>query len=239
MIRLQLQGQKGPVKVNAMIDSGATEDFIDQGLCHKYGIRTTRNGSPRTIYLADGKRSDMGPVTHVAKVPMKIGSHHEQATFQVANLNNHEAVLGMPWLREHSPTIDWANHKVTFNSERCTMGCLKEPPMVYTIPEGEAMEENLHMQHAHMQCTKNQMIRVKKLKVEARLPSKGSAKAAGHDLFAQEEARIPAHGQKTVGTGIAIGLPDGTYGRIAPRSGLAVKHRLHVMAGVIDADYTG
>src|SRR5207302_9530951 len=132
MIQLQLQERKGPVKVNAMIDSGATEDVIDQGLCHKYEIKTTKAERPRMIYLADGKQSDMGPVTHVAKVPMKIGSHYEQATFQVANLNNHEAVLGMPWLREHSPTIDWANHKVTFSSERCTAGCLKEPPMVYT-----------------------------------------------------------------------------------------------------------
>src|SRR5437588_3913627 len=81
MIKLQLQGQHGPVKVNTMVDSGATEDFIDQGLCHKFGIKTTRIGSPRMIYLADGKQSDVGPVTHIAKVPMKIGSHHEQATF--------------------------------------------------------------------------------------------------------------------------------------------------------------
>ena len=42
-----------------------------------------------------------------------------------------------------------------------------------------------------------------------------------------------------VATGIAIGLPHNTYGRIAPRSGLAVKHRLTTNAGVIDADYTG
>src|SRR5207253_11348434 len=70
MIRLQLQGQQGPVKVNAMIDSGATEDFIDQGLFHKYGIKTTKIESPRMIYLADGKRSDMGPVIHITKVPM-------------------------------------------------------------------------------------------------------------------------------------------------------------------------
>ena len=50
---------------------------------------------------------------------------------------------------------------------------------------------------------------------------------------------IPAREQAVVGTGIAIGLPHDTYGRIAPRSGLAVKHRLTTNAGVIDADCTG
>src|SRR5437588_12639810 len=135
--------------------------------------------------------------------------------------------------------IDWANYKVTFNSERCTTWCLKESPMVYTIPEAEAREENLRMQYSLVQVTNSQAIRVQKLKQDARLPSKGSTKAAGYDLFAHEDTRIPANGQKTIGTGIAIRLPDGTYGRIAPRSGLAVKHRLHVMARVIDADYTG
>ena len=42
-----------------------------------------------------------------------------------------------------------------------------------------------------------------------------------------------------VGTGIAIQVPHDTYGRIAPRSGLEVKHRLITNAGVIDADYRG
>jgi dUTP pyrophosphatase len=40
-------------------------------------------------------------------------------------------------------------------------------------------------------------------------------------------------------TGIAIKVPPGTYGRIAPRSGITVKHNVHVGAGVIDSDYTG
>ena len=74
---------------------------------------------------------------------------------------------------------------------------------------------------------------------EARIPTKGSSQAAGHDLYAQEIQSIPATGQGIIGTGIAIGLPPGTYGRIAPRSGLAVRHSLAVNAGVIDADYTG
>ena len=179
MIKLQLQGQNRPVKVNAMIDSGATEDFIDQGLCHKYGIRTMKTGNPRTIYLADGKQSRIGPVTHVSQVPMKNGSHHERATSQVANLNNYEAVLRIPWLREHSQTIDWANHKVTFNSKRCIVECLKEPPMVYRIPEAEALEENLHMQHSRIQCKKDRTIQVQKLTGDARVLSKGSTKVAG------------------------------------------------------------
>jgi dUTP pyrophosphatase len=42
-----------------------------------------------------------------------------------------------------------------------------------------------------------------------------------------------------VGTGIAVGLPDGVYARVAPRSGLAAKHCIDVGAGVIDPDYTG
>lgn len=42
-----------------------------------------------------------------------------------------------------------------------------------------------------------------------------------------------------MGTGVAVVLPVGTYGRVAPRSGLAVKHGINVGAGVVDPDYTG
>ena len=63
--------------------------------------------------------------------------------------------------------------------------------------------------------------------------------AAGHDLYAMDEVLILAKGQTLVDTGLAIGLPRGTYARIAPRSGLANKKRINVGGGVIDADYTG
>jgi len=68
---------------------------------------------------------------------------------------------------------------------------------------------------------------------------KGTARAAGHALYANEGTDVPARGQAIVGTGIAIGLPHNTYGGIAPRSSLAVKHRLTTNAGVIDSDYRG
>src|SRR6201995_547427 len=107
MVKVHLHGKKETVTINAMIDSGATEDFIDQEVCNKHGIKMIKAKNPREIYLADGKPSAMGPVTHMTKVPMDISSHRELATLQVANLQNHEVILGMPWLRKHNPTIDW------------------------------------------------------------------------------------------------------------------------------------
>jgi len=68
---------------------------------------------------------------------------------------------------------------------------------------------------------------------------KGTARAAGHDLYANEGTDVPGRGQAIVGTGIAMGLPHNTNGRIAPRSSRAVKHRLTINAGVIDSDYRG
>jgi dUTP pyrophosphatase len=54
-----------------------------------------------------------------------------------------------------------------------------------------------------------------------------------------ESKTIPARGKALVDTQISIAVPAGTYGRIAPRSGLASKHSIHTGAGVIDADYRG
>jgi len=45
---------------------------------------------------------------------------------------------------------------------------------------------------------------------------KGTARSAGHDLYANEGTDVPARGQTIVGRAIAIGLPHDTYGRIAP-----------------------
>jgi len=116
--------------------------------------------------------------------------------------------------------------------------------VAYAVPKEKALEENLITRFSKIQAknsptANNQSVRVKKFSAEARVPMKGSARAAGHDLYAIEGTDVPARGQAIVGTGIAIGLPHNTYGRIAPRSSLAVKHRLMTNAGVIDSDYGG
>jgi len=89
-----------------MIHSGATEDWFDREVCNKHGIKMIKAKNPTEIYIPDGKPRAMGPVTHMTKVPIDISSYRELATFQVANLQNHEVILGMPCLREHNPTMN-------------------------------------------------------------------------------------------------------------------------------------
>ncbi|GEM12793.1 DUTPase Dut [Rhodotorula toruloides] len=80
---------------------------------------------------------------------------------------------------------------------------------------------------------------VQRLSDSAKVPTRGSALAAGYDLYSAEDKTVPAQGKALISTGIAIAVPEGTYGRVAPRSGLASKHMIDTGAGVIDADYRG
>jgi dUTP pyrophosphatase len=82
-------------------------------------------------------------------------------------------------------------------------------------------------------------IQIKKLSDKAKIPSQGSKYAAGYDLYAAEEVLVNTIGRKLVKTNISIAIPEGYYGRIAPRSGLAYKNGIDVLAGVIDSDYRG
>ena len=61
----------------------------------------------------------------------------------------------------------------------------------------------------------------------------------GMTWAAAQIAVVPAHGKCLVKIGLAMALPPGSYGRVAPRSGLALKHFMDVGAGVIDSDYRG
>lgn len=71
------------------------------------------------------------------------------------------------------------------------------------------------------------------------LPKRASAGSAGYDLASAEDCTVPARGRLLVSTGLVVKIPGGCYGRVAPRSGLALKHGIDVGAGVIDNDYTG
>jgi dUTP pyrophosphatase len=79
----------------------------------------------------------------------------------------------------------------------------------------------------------------KKLDERAVLPSRGSLYSAGLDLYSLEDLTITPKQRILARTGLAVAIPERHYGRIAPRSGLALRTGLDVLSGVIDADYRG
>lgn len=87
--------------------------------------------------------------------------------------------------------------------------------------------------------TAQEVLRFKQLDSRAVLPARGSALAAGLDICSIENVEIQPKQRAIARTGLAVAIPPGYYGRIAPRSGLASKQGLDVLAGVIDSDYRG
>ena len=83
------------------------------------------------------------------------------------------------------------------------------------------------------------MIKVKKLNELAKIPTRANKTDAGADLYSVDDISIGSHERVLVHTGISLEIPENHYGRIAPRSGLALKNGIDVLAGVIDSSYRG
>lgn len=86
-------------------------------------------------------------------------------------------------------------------------------------------------------------VNIKLLNENAKVPTRGSEYAAGYDLYAAtaEDIEIAPHSTVKVGTGISVELPNGTFGALFARSGLATKKGLRPAncVGVCDSDYRG
>jgi dUTP pyrophosphatase len=89
------------------------------------------------------------------------------------------------------------------------------------------------------------MLNVQRKHPDAKLPTRGSEKSAGYDLYSIEKVTILPGKQKMIRTGISVEMPDlktpdkVMVGILKDRSSLSYKHQLRVGAGVIDQDYTG
>jgi dUTP pyrophosphatase len=83
------------------------------------------------------------------------------------------------------------------------------------------------------------ILKIKKLDPKAIIPTRANPTDAGADLYALEDIRIQPNSRELVRTGISLEVPESYYARIAPRSGLAYKSGIDVLAGVVDSSYRG
>jgi hypothetical protein len=94
----------------AMVDSGATGNFISAEWVYQHQIQTQRKNQPYYLTVADGSEmpTNEGRVALETK-PLRVVSqqHHMTITFDVLRLATYDIILGMPWLRQHNPQINW------------------------------------------------------------------------------------------------------------------------------------
>ena len=109
-------------KLRAMIDSGATGNFISPAAVIQNNLRTKVKTEPYALSVIDGTpiNQDAGNVS-VETTPLTMDMHRghtEVIRLDVVSMGNHQLVLGMPWIRQHNPTIDWIKESIVF--DRCT-----------------------------------------------------------------------------------------------------------------------
>jgi predicted aspartyl protease len=125
----------------AMVDCGATENFIDERYAKQNNIPLRRKAIPRRVLAVDRQEVANGPVTHDALVDLTINNHYETIKLHCITIGNSPNILGLPWLRKHHPNIDWKEGHVIFDSARCAKECLVTSPHAITVAEEKAIGE--------------------------------------------------------------------------------------------------
>jgi len=108
--------------INALIDSGASVNFIDLALASKYPSLHCLLQIPLDLEFFDGKLTSGGSITHDLTTPILYpnGVQH-MVTFHETKLNHSTPiVLGLKWLRDINPNMDWTSLSLVFQKERLT-----------------------------------------------------------------------------------------------------------------------
>lgn len=99
-----------------MIDSGATNNFIDSAFADKHMLRMEEKMEPVSLYVIDGRPIASGDVTHDVSVMTEIAGSQRLLSFDCTQLGSCPVILGIPWLRLANPTINWRKGSVLLST---------------------------------------------------------------------------------------------------------------------------
>lgn len=109
--------------LRAMIDSGATGNFITMKAADRHGLQLQQKDEPYPLRVVDGEpiSTNGGMVTEetVLSEMVMLDGHKEEIQFDIVYMDNHACILGVPWLKKHNPHIDWAKEMVVMSNCTC------------------------------------------------------------------------------------------------------------------------
>lgn len=106
-------------KTQVMIDSGASGNFISPRYCQQNNVEKKEKKNVSPIIGLNGERLGPGITHETGRLPMIVGNHFETINFDITNLGEYDVVIGIPWLRQHNPAIDWRNGTIVFDRCKC------------------------------------------------------------------------------------------------------------------------
>jgi dUTP pyrophosphatase len=174
-----------------------------------------------------------------ARKPGKRKAKIENNTYKGIFLGFSATQKNIYYIDEETSRIKIGTH-VIYDEAHMTVPASKAPLAAQTLQRLGYYSKEDWIEDLFHDATQSKLL-VQQLTKTSVLPTRSTKDSIGYDLHldSEQDITIPAGTIMPLPTGIAIQCPKGTYGRIAPRSGLTVKQRLTTLAGVIDPDYRG
>ena len=98
--------------IKALLDSGATHNFIDKRAVEKLTLRTKVLPQKLQVNNVDGTLNQEGDITQYCNLWISRGSEAVKMGFYIANLGKDQLILGHPWFKIFNPTIDWTTNQL-------------------------------------------------------------------------------------------------------------------------------
>ena len=110
--------------VKALLDSGATGNFIDRDFVRTKDINTQSISHPIPVYNVDGSPNKAGQISEVVDLVLCYKTHSKRMLLTVSSLGRQNMILGYIWLKDHNPEVNWQTREVQMNQclPRCK-GC--------------------------------------------------------------------------------------------------------------------
>jgi hypothetical protein len=94
-------------EVVALVDLGATENFLNLTYAKWLRLPIKRLKNPRKLYNVDGTKNKAGELCYYMDLEMRMGTMTTKLRFFLSNLGEHKAILGYPWFATVQPNINW------------------------------------------------------------------------------------------------------------------------------------
>nr|AFJ03903.1 retrotransposon-like protein 1 [Sus scrofa] len=117
------------VAVRALVDSGASANFMDERFAQEHYVQLFEKPYPQQVQTVDGSLIGNEPVWLYTEALVCIHQNHQETIeFDIVPSPNFSVILGINWLRVHAPEVDWVKGRCTFHSPYCLKNCFRPPP---------------------------------------------------------------------------------------------------------------